>query len=128
MDVRIYYRKGDYTQLFELDQVRAGRFTPVDLMKDWALVSELTLPEETTAEKVYQLFQGRALKPVAGVEHANMTVGDMIIMDHELCICCRCGWFRLNPRSINDEGARLLCNNGGIATPTSNDEPKRIYG
>ncbi|MDD5060894.1 MAG: hypothetical protein PHN44_01240 [Candidatus Marinimicrobia bacterium] len=101
MKVEIYYRKFKPGKInFDMTQQDAGQLTMNDLLNDYACVAQIEQPESTTPDRIFFMYQDRPLPLPPGIEHTSMSVGDIVLLDKEICVCCNCGWYRLSLKSV----------------------------
>ena len=99
--VEIYFRKGpEYTLLFGMEKEQAGELTINDLLENYACVAILNQPDSTTPEHIFQMYQYREVLPAPGVSHKTITIGDIILIDGDVCVCCKHGWYHCKLKSI----------------------------
>ncbi|MFH1031160.1 MAG: hypothetical protein V1767_01115 [Chloroflexota bacterium] len=109
MEVELYYRKykpGKFN--YDMDQFEASRLTLEDLLHGYALVAEITQPEGTTADRIFAMYQDRPVKLPLGVNHESMSVGDIVLLDKTICVCCKRGWYKVELKSIPSRLVQIL--------------------
>ncbi len=94
MKMELYYRKykGDGTD-FMMDQGMAGKLTLADLVADYELMARTVWPEGTIPDDVFAYYQDRAIPLPPSIGRTSMSAGDLVVLDHNVYICCRCGWY-----------------------------------
>jgi hypothetical protein len=86
-----------------MTQADAAKLTLEQLQHNYARVLSLHMPEGMTPDAIYQLYQDRPVALPADIHHTSMSVGDIVLIGRTVCICCKCGWYKVELSNIPDE-------------------------
>ncbi len=97
MEVQIYYQKKPN---WDLSQGDASNLTLVNLMENYEHIITFNMPEGTKPDDIYLMYQDREIRLPEGIHHSSMFVGDIVLLDRKVCVCCTCGWYEVELSNI----------------------------